>query len=48
MNGENYNTNKYIEKRNYNQFSIKIDDVKNLNNHIRFMAEDNIRNMNDV
>lgn len=48
MNGDTYNSNKYVEKRNYNQFYIKIEDVKSLNNHIRFMTEDNIKNMNDV
>jgi len=32
----------------YNQFGIKLEEVRNLNHHLRFLSEDNIRKMNDM
>jgi hypothetical protein len=41
-------TSSNINNNPSNQYNIKIEDVRSMQNHLRFLSEDNIKKMNDL
>ena len=49
------NTNSHLNNNNnnslnsqYNKFNLKLEDIRSLNHSIKFLSEENVRNMNDM